>query len=269
FLLARKPDRLIIEPSGLGHAREVLNILSSEFYEKTVKLEATITLVNPAKLSDKRYLEHEIFRDQLTIADVLIANKTDLCSPEDKAVFQNQANTQDYLATDWVTGGQINPDYLSYPNRLAELKRHTEKMKDEKPPGAGHHPRLLNSPLLKNEPHAMPVAQFPESHTTEIQRSENSDGTFFSYGWVFPESTVLATRSIMDLLYRVQPLRAKGLLNTEEGFKVFQCSDGTVSVMSSDQGNDSRIEIIHDQALSAESLEIELLINSQLPASTN
>ena len=39
-LLARaRPDRLIIEPTGLGHPKEVLQVLSSEYYKDILSLQ--------------------------------------------------------------------------------------------------------------------------------------------------------------------------------------------------------------------------------------
>ncbi|KKL52563.1 hypothetical protein LCGC14_2284220, partial [marine sediment metagenome] len=41
-----RPDRLFIEPSGLGHPKEVLAILSSSYYQSWLDLRATLTLVD-------------------------------------------------------------------------------------------------------------------------------------------------------------------------------------------------------------------------------
>jgi len=39
-----KPDRLLIEPTGLGHPKEVLQVLSSEHYSKVLSLQKTMYL---------------------------------------------------------------------------------------------------------------------------------------------------------------------------------------------------------------------------------
>ena len=79
LLLARaKPHRLIIEPTGLGHPKEVVQALSVEYYREVLELNSTITLVDARKLSDSRYTDNETFNQQLDIADVIIANKIDL-----------------------------------------------------------------------------------------------------------------------------------------------------------------------------------------------
>ena len=42
-LLAKaKPDRLLIEPTGLGHPKEVLQVLSTEYYQDVLSLHKTL-----------------------------------------------------------------------------------------------------------------------------------------------------------------------------------------------------------------------------------
>lgn len=41
LLSEAKPDRLLIEPTGLGHPKEVLEVLSSEHYRKVLSLQRT------------------------------------------------------------------------------------------------------------------------------------------------------------------------------------------------------------------------------------
>ena len=59
-----KPDRLLIEPTGLGHPVEVLQVLSNQYYKDILNLQKTITLVDARNLSDSRYTEHEAFNQQ-------------------------------------------------------------------------------------------------------------------------------------------------------------------------------------------------------------
>jgi len=51
LLLAKSnPHRLLIEPTGLGHPKEVLAVLSNEYYREVLNLQATLThLLIPEK----------------------------------------------------------------------------------------------------------------------------------------------------------------------------------------------------------------------------
>ena len=82
------PDRLLIEPSGLGHPKPVLEMLSSGLFKEVLDLKANICLVDPRKLTDPRYAQHQTFRDQIALPDVLIANKTDLADHNAIEIFK-------------------------------------------------------------------------------------------------------------------------------------------------------------------------------------
>ena len=75
-----KPDRLLIEPTGLGHPVEVLQLLSNKYYREILDLQKTITLVDARNLSDNRYTDHATFNQQISIADMVVGNKVDLYS---------------------------------------------------------------------------------------------------------------------------------------------------------------------------------------------
>lgn len=84
LLRRAKPDRLLIEPTGLGHPKEVLQVLSETHYKDVLDIQKTITLVDARKLTDTRYTDHETFNQQIAIADVVIGNKADLYAEGDK-----------------------------------------------------------------------------------------------------------------------------------------------------------------------------------------
>ncbi|MBL4827872.1 MAG: GTP-binding protein [Spongiibacteraceae bacterium] len=77
LLTRAKPQRLLIEPSGLGHPKEVLDTLSSPHYRSVLDMRATVTLVDARKMLDERYTDHQSFNQQLEIADIIVANKAD------------------------------------------------------------------------------------------------------------------------------------------------------------------------------------------------
>ena len=76
-----RPERLLIEPTGLGHPAGVIDVLRSEDLASALELRNVICLVDPRQLSDEQYRSLETYQDQIALADVLVANKCDLATP--------------------------------------------------------------------------------------------------------------------------------------------------------------------------------------------
>ncbi|WP_323753460.1 GTP-binding protein, partial [Marinobacter sp.] len=76
-----RPDRLFIEPTGLGHPAQVIETLTGEFYTDVLHLSASVCLVDPRRLEDERVLASRQFHDQVAVAELLVASKADLCTP--------------------------------------------------------------------------------------------------------------------------------------------------------------------------------------------
>ena len=60
-----KPDRLLIEPTGLGHPKQILDLLTAPVYEPWLELRATLCLLDPRQLLDEKAINNDNFRDQL------------------------------------------------------------------------------------------------------------------------------------------------------------------------------------------------------------
>ncbi|MDP1680574.1 MAG: GTP-binding protein [Burkholderiales bacterium] len=75
-----RPERLLIEPTGLGHPAGVIDVLRGEGLASALELRNVICLVDPRQLSDEQYRGLETYQDQIALADVLVANKCDLAT---------------------------------------------------------------------------------------------------------------------------------------------------------------------------------------------
>lgn len=88
LLKQNRPDRLLIEPTGLGHPRQLLEMLSAPVYQPLLQLNATLTLLDARQLADARVTANENFRDQLAAADAIIGNKSDRWDDNDRQRLQ-------------------------------------------------------------------------------------------------------------------------------------------------------------------------------------
>ena len=114
LIAQQKPDRIIIEPTGLGHPKNLIRSLLSKEYVDHCELKASVCLVDPRQLKNPRYQQHETFNDQCFLADVLVANKTDLCEAQDRHLFEKYAElmSSKKTALGWIENGQLDLAWL-------------------------------------------------------------------------------------------------------------------------------------------------------------
>lgn len=252
MLIAKtKPDRIIVEPTGLGHPEEIINTLTGDYYDSVLDLRATITLVDPRKLSDLRYADNANFKDQIAVADVLVANKKDLCSVEDLSAFDNlvASFTTPKAAAFAVTQGQLELPWLDYA-RASHALVHPQ-----------HHTTVRNRLNPQRELYNAAI-QLPEGQ--EFLRRENQGQGYYSCGWLFQPKLQFDFNGMFGWMTGLDVARAKAVMNTDQGIYRFNAENGVLSVSELIIANvedilDSRIELIHDSALPVADIEGALL----------
>ncbi|NIG14548.1 GTP-binding protein [Pantoea sp. Cy-640] len=241
LLKQTQPDRLIIEPTGLGHPKQLLNMLRAAVYQPWIRVEATLTLLDPRQLSDTRVTENENFRDQLIAADIIIANKSDKWDAEDRqrlASWQQQhLGDRQLVEASW---GNIDPALLSQP-----------ALADRAVPDAAHHhhssrPQGLAALKLEGE--------------ARWRRALNEGQGYASCGWIFDGDTVFDTIPALEWA-RLAPVdRVKGVLRTADGLVSINRQGEDLFIETRPvTPPDSRIELIHHQATDWNALQTALL----------
>ena len=253
LLLARaKPHRLIIEPTGLGHPKEVVQALSVEYYREVLELNSTITLVDARKLSDSRYTDNETFNQQLDIADVIIANKIDLYEEGDLP------NLISYLGELYqgqdkpifpVADGNIDIDCLSGKSRF------TCKQKQSSSVGSKEQ-EILSNRIDSGTFSAVKKPAFNEQGYFSVS---NTGEGFFSKGWVFRPDMLFDKEKLDILLSGASCERAKAVFITRDGVVSYNKVDSVLTEMALDDTLDSRIELISKEKSTFISFEKSLL----------
>ncbi len=246
MMIARnKPDRILIEPTGLGHPQKILDTLNGQYYRDVLDLRASICLVDPGNLQDQRYLDNQNFRDQINLADVLVANKTDLYGDDDQRQFQSfcQSLPDKKALTGWVEQGTIESEWLELPhsNRTAEQPDAHQSHSHQS------HSRQTASPELvldKNQ---------------SFLRKENTGQGHFSCGWLFSDQHTFSFREFLMLSNGLKALRFKAVVNTDEGTRGFNRQGGVVSVLELNESADNRIELINDTPMDWDDIEQKIL----------
>ena len=85
-----RPDRLLLEPSGLGHPAAILSTLAEPGLAKALSVGAVVCVADPRHpLPGSGHDDplDDTWRDQLAMADVVVANKRDLVDDERYRAF--------------------------------------------------------------------------------------------------------------------------------------------------------------------------------------
>ena len=107
------PDRILIEPSGVGKLSDVMKSVIDIEKEEDVKLNALVTVVNALKASKQMKAFGEFFNNQIEYATTVILSRSQNASPEQlefcvKKIQELNPNAA-IITTDWnaLKGEQI------------------------------------------------------------------------------------------------------------------------------------------------------------------
>jgi len=258
-----RPDRLIIEPSGLGHPAGLLEVLRGEAFEGVLRVEDIVAVLDPRRLDDPRAREHETFRDQLTLADGVALTMVDLATPEQRAA-----------ATAWLS--ELWPAkrwIMEAPHGALPLSRLIGQGDTgaEREVGDSHaHRRLREAASDALELTGVVLDEFaavlPEPGRPRREQGEALGHATLGWRW-HPGERFDLDRLAMVLGELPAALRVKGVFHTDAGWKLYNRAAGAVSLTGSVWRRDSRLEVIGetDRMPDVEALE-ERLDACRLPS---
>jgi len=237
LICQHRPDRILIEPSGLGHPAQVLETLTGPLYADVLEVRATLCLMDARHLSSPRHREHPNFQDQIHLADVLVANKADLYAPADLATFEQfvAALHPAKGRIGLVEQGMIDPAWL-------DLGHGTERR-----------------------------AAFPEAHAFLVETApaekahdergdwlliEGSGDGYRRAGWVIRPKRPWPAVSLKACLASLPVERKKGLFFTEHGWLALNQSDW--SPIAAPEDGRARLELIHPESMDVQGIDGKL-----------
>lgn len=234
-----KPNRILIEPTGMGHPESVLDLLHGKFLKDVLDVRATICLIDPRQWQKEDFRQHETYIDQVTLADVLIANKIDLAGKVLTQTFLEDASAlfPPKILIGAVTQGDIDPSWLNiepFPNRKA-LHPHAHDH--------AHHHQHPNEELPIPE---VGIPLMRESHGLER----------YSCGWVFSPEEVFNLSKLKSWVVSLKNVeRVKGAFRTGVDWVLINAVRGEFSVEYLAYRRDSRVECIATNPLPWKTLE--------------
>ncbi|MHA0916330.1 CobW family GTP-binding protein [Kosakonia cowanii] len=237
-----KPDRLLIEPTGLGHPKQILDMLTAPVYEPWIDLRATLCLLDPRQLLDEKALNNENFRDQLAAADIIVANKEDRASAESQQAFDAwwAEFGGDRLRVN-ATQGTIDGSLLDQPRRNLRAL----------PASAAHD-------HAHGEKKGLAALSLPAHQ--RWRRNLNSGQGHHACGWIFDADTVFDTIGLLEWARLAPVSRVKGVMRIPEGLLRVNRQGQDLHIETQNVAPpDSRIELITDSEADWNTLQSALL----------
>jgi len=255
LLLDAKPDRLIIETTGLGHPARLLDMLRMNYRDR-LEVRATLGIVDPADFAKPEMRENPIFVDQIQLSDVIVMNKLDTATPELVNEFQRWANGlfPPKLLIAGTTHGRLDPAWLDltanderlplFPEAHAHV--HHEAGDRESGIGNGENPLLaLRSPT----PDPRSPVRYPSPPGVKPA----------CCGWIFDASDIFDENRLLALLGSTKGVsRLKGVFHLPDEWETVNRSGTAVSVAPTAYRRDSRLEVFSD-ILDWDAFEQELI----------
>jgi G3E family GTPase len=235
-LRATQPHRLFVEPTGLASPGSLLRTLSDGEWAGPVEVGAVVTLVDPRRFLEPALRAHPVFAEQIEVADVLVANRSDLATQAQLDAFLSEAEAlrpaKRVIAT--CAHGDLELSWFDHAAREVPLRD------DRRPPvhrprsKGGHRPSL------------------PVPDADGVVRWAHADEIASTCGWIFPAEErfdLAILEAALGILAKPGPLLAEGALRIKGLLRVVGAAtsvhadaDG-VRFESVTRAADSRLEI--------------------------
>ena len=268
FISRSKPDRLILEPSGVSHPAKVVDILRGPKFAESIDLRNIICLIDPKDFEDPRWRETEVFQDQVQLADIVALNWTDTREREliDRCrdwVESFRPPKQAILETSF---GALDSELL---DRQFDIVRFP-LFADAHPSPNRDNAEVPVLELVSPNSHQPEESPYEQSATDNSSRKpvpgkplqfQNDGPGYDACGWIFHIDDTFNRDKLLDLLGYVHPIvRLKGVFRCQDDWWMINRAKDTTTFRTSAYRRDSRLEIILDHKTSGwKEFETELL----------
>lgn len=231
-VLQRGAQRLLIEPTGLARPQDLLDTIRRSPHREALELAPVVVLVDPARLGAESAAERELLALQTGVADVLVANRSDLCSDADLTRFDALAASlwPPPLAVHRTRHGRIPAALMEWPE------------------GEGARLPRNNAPAGHSAAHA--------ARDSQEAQSAHAHGDFAARSWRWSPALVFDTERLQRAILRLREglagaklARFKGIFRTQEGFLLLEAAGGELHRSASAHRRDSRADAIFEGAV--------------------
>jgi G3E family GTPase len=233
LLRKARPDRLFIEPSGLGHPAQLLRQLSQAPWLGVLAVQPCVLVLDARAMADGKPLP-DAQRQILADAGLLVLNKSETLTQADREQLSAQLPGR---ALNWTQHAALPIDRL--PGQAARGSGAVDNM--SLPRSLGQMPARWTDPRL-------PICLY-----------QQQDGAW-SIGWRWHPSQQFDAAALVRWLQDQDWKRAKMVIHSVDGWVSANALEGAaLEWQASEWREDSRIELIFDQPQDIDRLQAGLM----------
>lgn len=242
------PDRILIEPSGVGKLSDVMKSVIDIENEQPVKLNALVTVVNALKASKQMKAFGEFFNNQIEYATTVILSRSQNATPEqlEFCVKQIQALNPkaSVITTDWdaIKGEQILKTMEGQDNLEMKVLAEARHAQDE----AEHHHHHDHDEHEHHHEHGEGCTCGCHDHDHE-HGHHHADDVFTSWGKETPHKFERAKLEeiLKQFVEDDKILRSKGMVEGTDGKWIyFDMVPGEYEIRDGEPDYTGRIVVI-------------------------
>ena len=269
------PQRLLIEPTGLAHPRELIRQLSAPHWQTALKMQAVITVLSALQWQQEKYRNHKGFQAHIHDADVLVINRyTQLSADERQALQAWLANLNSKIFIIWAEADkQTSAHDIDIPTNYSALlnaqlsKPSSIISKQQRVNIAQPHKMVMSLRPLRNSltentltNSANHDSAQPDTDIELPYRYHETQQDILLAGWRLPTEYVLNADQLQDWLLTLPNWqRIKGVLHTSNGWLQINFTPDSLSTKTVSVQADSRLEIILQTSTGQEdAIEVKL-----------
>lgn len=267
LLSEHHPQRLLIEPTGLAHPRELIMQLSAPHWQTALNMQAVITVLSGVQWQQDKHRHHDGFQAHVRDADVLVINRyTQLSADEKQALQQWIAKLNAQVKIIWAASELISHDTNDSSNILlskssvSELKTQLTKpsqvISKQRTVNIVHPQKSITS--LQPQSNALSISTTLSSDAftnkddaqtdTDIElpyRYHEKQQELQLAGWRLPAYYILKADELQSWLLTLPNWqRIKGVVHTSDGWLQINFTPDSLTTSTVSAQVDSRLEII-------------------------
>ncbi|MGE6441423.1 CobW family GTP-binding protein [Psychrobacter sp. NPDC078409] len=269
------PQRLLIEPTGLAHPRELILQLSAPHWQTALKMNAVITVLSGEQWQQIKYRDHDGFQAHVRDADVLIINRyVQLNTSEKQALVEwiTKLNSQvkiiwaasELTAPETTDSSDVHSSDKFVANKLVadaysktlneQLNQPSSIISNQRKISIAHPQKSMIG--VQSQANSLATVPSLSASTDETEAQVNADSDlpyryheeqqdFQLAGWRLPAHYILNANDLQNWLLALPNWqRIKGVVHTSDGWMQINFNPGSLTTKTIDPQTDSRLEVI-------------------------